>query len=106
MPSSTPDFLSALRYSGPQMATLRAPREYQGKPQTYTAQSSTSLAALWHSDGGARMSQILILLLRYQLDHEAGRYVRPALQAMKTEGLVASAGKGWGVKWVQPNATP
>lgn len=46
MQSLTSDFLTALRYDGLQMATLRALGEYQGKQQLYAAQSPEALADL------------------------------------------------------------
>ncbi|MFJ2365722.1 Fic family protein [Pseudomonas sp. NPDC087697] len=46
MQSLTPDFLSALRYNGLQIATLRALGEYRGKQQLFVAQSPEILRDL------------------------------------------------------------
>ena len=46
MRSLTPEFLSALRYDGLQLATLRTLGESQGKQQLYAAQSPEALADL------------------------------------------------------------
>ena len=46
MQSLTPAFLTALRYDGLQVATLRALGEYQGKQQLYATQSPEALAEL------------------------------------------------------------
>jgi Fic family protein len=46
MQSLMPDFLTALRYDGLQLATLRTLGEYQGKQQLYAAQSPEALVDL------------------------------------------------------------
>lgn len=46
MQSLSPDFLTALRYDGLQLATLRALGEYRGKQRLYITQSPEALAGL------------------------------------------------------------
>ncbi len=126
MHSLTPEYLDRLRFDAEQATTLRAIGEYRGKLALFYAQAPEVLkglreiAAIESSESSNRLEGVIVPSKRQQVrdavparkapfstsDIEAvcagvsRDTVRLVLRAMKTEGIIASTGKGRSAKWI------